>query len=283
MMDLFATPWVFLLTCTVPVYESDLIASEHGHRDSLASRAPSAVEPTQHASQELAKEPCPLPRFLLFVHCWFVPPTIAAFWGALSRQHWAWSLPLMLFISLLMSVFVLRTTEPGKPAPSGYKAISFVGFAVAVLWISQIATEVVAILKAVGIIFNLSEAILGLTVFAIGNSLGDLVSNITIARMGFPRMALAACFGGPLLNILVGIGVSCLVVLMKPEYRAHGYKVEVSENIIVSGAASVLVLLFLFFTVRFNSWKIARWMGVTTIGIWTVATVVNIVLETTSK
>ena len=33
-----------------------------------------------------------------------------------------------------------------------------------------------------------------------GNSLGDFVANVTIAKMGFPTMAMSACFGGPMLS-----------------------------------------------------------------------------------
>lgn len=70
---------------------------------------------------------------------------------------------------------------------------------------------------------GLSDAIIGLTIFAMvcilsfyiymyvyitnyiihvlkGNSLGDFVANITIAKMGFPTMAVSACFGGPMLS-----------------------------------------------------------------------------------
>ena len=31
----------------------------------------------------------------------------------------------------------------------------------------------------------------------------DLVSDIAVAKQGFPRMAIAACFGGPLFSILL--------------------------------------------------------------------------------
>jgi sodium/potassium/calcium exchanger 6 len=64
----------------------------------------------------------------------------------------------------------------------------------------MLANEVVTLLTAIGLIMNISEAILGLTIFAIGNSTGDLVANLTIARMGFPNMAVAACFGSPMLS-----------------------------------------------------------------------------------
>ncbi|MBW0469286.1 hypothetical protein O181_009001 [Austropuccinia psidii MF-1] len=59
-------------------------------------------------------------------------------------------------------------------------------------------------------ILKISDAILGLTIFGIGNSLGDFIANVTIARMGFPVMAISACFRGfrSMLNILLGIGLS---------------------------------------------------------------------------
>ena len=54
-----------------------------------------------------------------------------------------------------------------------------------------------------GVVFRLSSAVLGLTLLAWGNSIGDLVSDIAVAKQGFPRMAIAACFGGPLFSILL--------------------------------------------------------------------------------
>ncbi|KAF9927980.1 hypothetical protein FBU30_002724 [Linnemannia zychae] len=101
-------------------------------------------------------------------------------------------------VALAAIVFFFSTEE--KP-PKFYEAFAFVGFLVAMTWIFLIANEVVGIMQAVGLILGVSDAILGLTVFAMGNSLGDLVSNITIAKMGFPQMAFSACFGGPLLSM----------------------------------------------------------------------------------
>lgn len=44
-----------------------------------------------------------------------------------------------------------------------------------------IADEVVNVLQTFGFIFGLSDAIIGLTIFAVGNSLADLVANMTVA------------------------------------------------------------------------------------------------------
>ncbi len=51
-------------------------------------------------------------------------------------------------------------------------------------------------------------------VLAWGNSIGDLVSNTSIARDGFPTMAFAGCFAGPMFNLLVGIGLAMTIAII---------------------------------------------------------------------
>lgn len=91
--------------------------------------------------------------------------------------------------SLILLAILLLTTSPDKK-PKYHFLFCFLGFIISVAWISTIAEEVVGVLKAVGVILGMSEAILGLTVFAVGNSVGDLVADITVARLGYPVMAL---------------------------------------------------------------------------------------------
>ncbi|CAG8627356.1 2443_t:CDS:2, partial [Scutellospora calospora] len=47
------------------------------------------------------------------------------------------------------------------------------------------------------------------------SSLGDFVANITIVKTGRPMMTISACFGSPMLNILLGIGLSGTYVTTK--------------------------------------------------------------------
>lgn len=91
--------------------------------------------------------------------------------------------------SLVLVAILLLSTSPDKK-PKHHHLFCYLGFVIAIAWISSIAEEVVGILKAVGVILGMSEAILGLTVFAVGNSVGDLVADITVARLGYPVMAL---------------------------------------------------------------------------------------------
>lgn len=81
-------------------------------------------------------------------------------------------------------------------------------FVMCISWIYLCAGELVACLTAAGMIFHVPPAYLGLTVLAWGNCIGDFFSNVSIARRGFGQMALAGCYGGPVFNILVGLGLS---------------------------------------------------------------------------
>ena len=69
-----------------------------------------------------------------------------------------------------------------------------------VLWISAVADELVSLLNALGLILNVSPVILGLTILAWGNSLGDLVADISLSRQGYPQMAIGGVYAGMSFN-----------------------------------------------------------------------------------
>lgn len=75
--------------------------------------------------------------------------------------------------------------------------------------------ELLACLHTLGIIMGISPSILGITVLAWGNSVGDLVADVVIARSGQPTMAMAACFSGPMFNMLIGLGLAWSVKCAK--------------------------------------------------------------------
>lgn len=106
---------------------------------------------------------------------------------------------IILLVGVIISVIAFFTSCFERP-PKYHAAFSVLGFVVAGSWTYLLASEVVLLLKAVGILINLSDVILGLTVLAWGNSLGDFISNLSMARQGFPKMGISACFGGPLLS-----------------------------------------------------------------------------------
>lgn len=62
------------------------------------------------------------------------------------------------------------------------------------------AGEIVSIMYVMGIITRLSNSFLGCTLLAWGNSVGDLIANVNLARNGYEKMGFAACIGGPLFS-----------------------------------------------------------------------------------
>jgi sodium/potassium/calcium exchanger 6 len=89
---------------------------------------------------------------------------------------------------VLLGLLILFTVEHRRPRH--HYVLCFMGFVISIAWISTIAGEVVGVLKTFGVVLDISEALLGLTIFAAGNSVGDLVADITVARLGYPVMAL---------------------------------------------------------------------------------------------
>lgn len=194
-----------------------------------------------------------------------------------------------LVFSLLCLLFILGFTAPDR-SPKYRPLFCFLGFAVAIAWISTIANEVVGVLKAFGVILGISDAILGLTIFAVGNSLGDLVADITVAKLGFPVMALSACFGGPMLNILLGIGLSGMYMTIHKSEKHHRkhpkrpiayepFNIEVSTTLMVSGVTLLITLIGLLLVVPMNGWRMDRKIGWGLIILWSLSTIGNVIVE----
>ncbi|ETO78572.1 hypothetical protein F444_06539 [Phytophthora nicotianae P1976] len=115
----------------------------------------------------------------------------------------------------IFSATIEYSTSPLTP-PEGWQLALLIclAFVMSVIWIMNIANEVLAVLETLGQLFGISSSVLGVSVLAWGNSIGDLVSNMAIARDGFPTMAFAGCFAGPMFNLLVGVGLSLTIAII---------------------------------------------------------------------
>lgn len=228
--------------------------------------------------------------FQLFTAPLFV---VLIVWANLDEGHGTKTLVLLVLSSLafsLVCLVILLALTSADREPKYRPLLCFLGFAVAVAWISTIANEVVGVLKAFGVILGMSDAILGLTIFAVGNSMGDLVADITVARLGYPVMALSACFGGPMLNILLGIGISGMYMTIKrgtqkqaehPDRRVtyQPFEIEVSMTLVISGITLLVTLVGLLIVVPLNGWRMDRKIGIGLVALWTLSTIGNVVIE----
>ncbi|KAI7869342.1 Sodium/calcium exchanger protein-domain-containing protein [Spinellus fusiger] len=174
-----------------------------------------------------------------------------------------------------LAVLVMHSTTTYEP-PSWFWMLSFAGFYVALHWIFLLANQVVGLLQAFGKIFDISDAIMGLTVFALGNSIGDFVANTAIAKMGFPTMAISACYAGPLLNMVLGVGVSSTYQAWKTH---RPYPLTIAPAIVVSSAGLMVVLTSTLLVAVYNNYQINQYLGWWMIFVYCLCCCIGLLLE----
>lgn len=262
----------------------------HG-RERFNSEVP-AVQITEDAVVSTARE---WNQWLVSIQLFIGPFFIALItWTAIDSESRPRYLVLPALVALLFSLLfftLLRiSTRQGhhsQPPKPWRPLLALLGFVVAICWIATIAEEVVNLLKAIGVIMNISDSLLGLTVFAVGNSLGDLVADITVARLGYPVMALSACFGGPMMNILLGIGLGgmYMTVNAKPDAIAAAtglYEISISKVLVISAITLLIILVGVLIVVPLNGWRMDRKIGWGLVVLWCISTLGNVIAEAVS-
>ena len=137
--------------------------------------------------------------------------TLLAFYG--------WEIPNLLIFNLTVRLTwvvlgccaaltaIMFCTSNDEIKPPYFPLSVTCAFLMSVVWLDLIANEVVAILEMFGNLLNVSTSVLGLTVLAWGNSVGDLVADRATAKAGGFKSAMASVYASPLLSALVGLGL----------------------------------------------------------------------------
>ena len=97
--------------------------------------------------------------------------------------------------------------------------------------------------------------------------------------MGFPVMALSACFGGPLLNILMGVGLGGLYMTLRGQHGGGAYAIELDKTLIISGISLVVTLAALLVAVPLNKWVMDKKLGWGLVALWLLCISINIVVS----
>lgn len=129
-----------------------------------------------------------------------------------------WLSPSLLFLPLPLTVFVftlplcvpvwyLTATRMPKWLRNVYVIPAFIA---SVAWFDVFADEMVECIRTFGFILDLPPSILGVTVLAWGNQVGDFFANRNIAKQGYVKMAMSGCFGEPIFARCFGLGIGFL-------------------------------------------------------------------------
>jgi len=95
-----------------------------------------------------------------------------------------------------------------------------------------------------------------------------------------------------MLNILLGIGIGgawMTVTAANKKLKKHPdrpiaykpYEIQIGGTLMISAVTVLITLLFLLVVVPTNKWVMSRKIGFSLIAIWTVSTIVNVVVEVT--
>ncbi|KAJ6790622.1 cation/calcium exchanger 5 [Iris pallida] len=193
----------------------------------------------------------------------------------LPHSHFPiWSIVLFVSLCLAVAHFFLEKEPPLTEAEQ--IATTLFAFVMSVFWISTTAGELLNCLTAVGIIMDLPPAILGLTVLAWGNSVGDLVADVSLAKAGQPATAMAGCFAGPMFNMLVGLGTALVIETAKVYPGA--YELQFNISIVVAFVFLLLSLMGTLLVVTWSRFRVPRFWGFCLVGLYVLFTAVSLAI-----
>jgi Ca2+/Na+ antiporter len=153
---------------------------------------------------------------------------------------------------------------------------ALLAFIQCILWLNATAEEVVSIFEAIGRIWNVRRDTLGATVLAWGETVPDLVAVVSLSKAGQGTMAIAACFGGPVFNLLVSMGGPILIA----GTRTGSIPYQMTSGVIVLVVSTVAVLAGLLIAVPLRyQWRLQRELGWVLLGVYAFSQIIFLLAE----
>uniref|UniRef100_A0A6B2L7U3 Sodium/calcium exchanger membrane region domain-containing protein n=1 Tax=Arcella intermedia TaxID=1963864 RepID=A0A6B2L7U3_9EUKA len=167
-------------------------------------------------------------------------------------------------ISFLLSLVIFLTAS--YRAPPKYNPIFIaLGGIVSAMWIDFFANELVSCLGTLGKLFNISDAVMGLTIMAWGNSLSDLITDILISYRGYPAMVTSVVYSSPITHILIGLGISFIIKTSKEGpiiLTTKGRYPDLTNTLWINFMFLLFGLILTLIVVPITGFRFNRFLGV---------------------
>lgn len=174
--------------------------------------------------------------------------------------YWWWTLPIDALFKAIMPDLGRR--------PNLY----WWTFLISVLVICLLSWGLVEAGVVLATAFGVPNAIIGLTVLAVGTSIPDLLSSLIVARQGKGDMAVSNAIGSNIFDILVGLGVVWMAMILVLDQPITITTSELTASLALL-MGSVVLLGVLLLSLR---WRIGKRSGFALISVYSVYLLVTI-------
>ena len=143
------------------------------------------------------------------------------------------------FISRILSIFFIKINEKS----SGFAFV--VNVVVSCLFVILSSYFMVESAVALAHITNISDAIISLTILAVGTSIPDFITSVQSAKMGYGDTAISNAVGSNIFDILGNLGLTYLIGSVFTSGKVGVATENLNSSVILLFAsAGVLVLIF---------------------------------------
>ena len=154
--------------------------------------------------------------------------------------------------------------DHGKPGGLGIQALRLAGGVAGIVLASELLVESATFVARV---VGASEAIIGLTIIAIGTSLPEIATSISASRRGHGDLALGNILGADILNLLWIIGASALA-----------NPIRVDRDIVFFSFPWMLLIVGTMLLLCRLGYRLPRWKGLLLVGLYLIYLTMTIVL-----
>lgn len=146
----------------------------------------------------------------------------------------------ILILTLIISLSVLIYYTSTKYEINKYPIIiHFLTLILSLIWIWFNANLLISLLMAISTIININKYFLGMTILTYGNSISDLMLNLSLVNLGYSEMALSGSISGPLFNLLIGLGIP----LIKLNIKSGNINIEIFNKDNLIGIICLFLLI----------------------------------------
>ncbi|OQR74176.1 sodium/potassium/calcium exchanger 6-like [Tropilaelaps mercedesae] len=215
-------------------------------------------------------------RILNVVHCVVTPTVVLCLYGINYNVYGISLATFVLAVSFVLGVALFYRSKSDRP-PRYHHLLAMLGFVASTAWIFRICEVIVSTITTIGTALGVPESMLGLTVLSWGNSIGDLVMDVSIARQGFASMAISAAFGAILVDMLLGLGISYLINVAQEDNWTLA--MDWSFTVLPVFVGLILLLVVAPSLLWANGWRSTKAQGAILIGIYVATATISVIVS----